>query len=309
MKYFLHIKEAVLKLLSNEEEMFKIGMGLKFLGVSILCSMSVVLFTYLLVRIDLIFFVTHGFPGALDFKDAFVDFIYSSIYEEILWAGGFSLFVFALGYYLSSIMIRPFKMISKHCEDKMNDKNMSYTPDFSSDLQLLTSFSVFFFSEMDKGFQKGKLSQVEIPGNFTRIHKPNFEKNFFFNYLFIIAIFALLSSLAIVILNNDFREQIFILARKFLAGNAQVTYFLDQQFIIANIAVYFFVSLHLILYFLLGIHMYSKVATPAFAIFATMRSFSRGNYHNRVHLIGYYYLRNDCRKINKYLDYVQKNLT
>ncbi len=289
--------------------MFKIGMGLKFLGVSVICTVSVLLFTYLLIRIDLIFFVAHGFPGALDFKEAFIEFIYSSLFDEISWIILTGFFVFGLGYYLSGIMIRPFKVIGQYCEDKISEKKNFYSPDFFSDLKLLTSFSVFFFTKVDEAALLGKLKQVEIPPHFTRIHKPNFERNFFFNYLFIIAIFALMSSLGIIALNLEFRDQVSDLARRFLADNKQATYFLDEQFIIADIAVYFFVSLHLFLYFLLGVHMYSKVATPAFAVFATMRSFLKGNHHNRVHLIGYYYLRGDCRKINKYLDHVQKNLT
>ncbi len=306
---FIELKDKYLKLLSDEEQQFKVGMGLKFLGVSLLCTLSVLLFTYLLIRIDLIFFVANGFPGALDFQDAFFEFVYSSLYEKLVWLFFSGLFIFVLGYYLSGIMLRPFKVIGQYCEDKMSDKKNYYTPDFFSDLKLLTSFSVFFFSKIDEGVIKGKVTPSEVPVHFTRIHKPIFETSFFFNYVLIIIIFALMSSVGIVAINIEIRDQIFELARKFLANNHQVNYFLDEQFVIADIAVYFFVVLHLFLYFLLGVHMYAKVATPAFAVFATMRSFLKGNYHNRVHLIGYYYLRNDCRKINKYLEHVQKNLT
>ncbi len=309
MKPFSQLNDRLHKHLSDDELMFKIGMGFKFLGVSVFCLLSVLLFTYLLIRIDLIFFVAHGFPGADAFQNAFYDYIYSSFSDELVWVGVGGIFTFSLGYYLSGIMIRPFKVIGLYCEDKINDKSNFYAPDFFSDLKLLTSFSVFFFTKIDEASIKGKLGQIDVPTHFTRIHKPNFERNFFFNYLFIIAIFALLSTLGIVLLNMEIRDHIFELTRKFLAGNKQVTYFLDEQFVIADIAVYFFTILHLILYFLLGVHLYQKVATPAFAVFATMRSFLRGNHHNRIHLIGYYYLRNDCRKINKYLDHVQKNLT
>ena len=306
---FNELKDKYLKILSDEEKQFKIGMGFKFLGVSFVCTLSVLLFTYLLIRIDLIFFVANGFPGALEFQDAFFDYVYSSIYERLLWVLSAGCFTFALGYYISGVMLRPFKVIGQYCEDKMSDKKNYYTPDFFSDLKLLTSFSVFFFSKVDEASIKGKLSVSDVPAHFTRIHKPMFEASFFFNYLLIIAIFALMSSVGIVILNIEIRDQIYELARKFLANNHQVNYFLDEQFIIADIAVYFFIVLHLVLYFFLGVHLYAKVATPAFAVFATMRSYLKGNYHNRVHLIGYYYLRHDCRKINKYLEHVQKNLT
>lgn len=309
MKLITSINERLVKYRENEEFMFKMSMGLNFLLMSAFCTLSVILFTYLLLRIDLIIFVANGFPGAIEFRDAYYNFIYSSLTDGIIFVILSAFFIFALGYYLSSIMIRPFKVIGQYCEDRMNDKKNYYTPDFFSDLKLLTSFSVYFFSKIDEATIKGKLEVYETPAHFTKIHKPIFEKNFFFNYLFIIIIFALLSSTGILVLNNEIRDQIFALSNKLLPNNKQVTQILEEQFVIADIAVYFFVVLHLGLYFLMGVYLYGKIATPAFAVFATMRSFLRGNHHNRVHLIGYYYLRNDCRKINKYLDYIQKNLT
>ena len=297
--------------LNDEEFLFKFGMGVKFLGVSFICTISVLLFIYILIKIDLIFFISHGFPGALDFQQAFFDYVYSSLYEEFFGSLIYAIFIFSLGYYLSGVMIRPFKAIGQYCEDKMNDKKNYYEPDFFSDLKLLTSFSVYFFSKIDQAFIQGKIIKTnqDIPTHFSGIHKPNFEKNFFFNYFFIVAIFGLLSSGGIIALNLEIRDQVFELSNKFLSTNSQANYFLVEQFKIARVGVYFFVVLHLFLYLLLGIYLYAKVATPAFAVFATMRSFLKGNYHNRIHLIGYYYLRSDCRKINKYLDYIQKNLT
>lgn len=293
----------------DDELMFKVSTGMKFLMVSFICTVSVLLFIYLFIRIDLIFFVANGFPGAVEFEDAFYEYIYSALYDGIWILGLSAIFIFTLGYYLSSVMTRPFKAIGKYCEDRILEKENYYTPDFFSDLKLLTSFSVFFFSRVDESKIKGKLEKIEIPNHYTRIHKPNFEANFFFNYLFIIVIFALLSSIGIYSLNSVIRESIFDLSRRFLTNNQNALFFFQKQFELANIAVAFFMSLHLILYLLLGFHLYSKIAAPAFAVFATMRSFLKGNFHNRVHLIGFYYLRDDCRKINKYLDHIQKNLT
>ena len=309
MKNYFKLPEIISKILNNEEKMFRIGMGVKFFGISLICTLSVLLFIYLIIQVDLIFFVAHGFPGAQEFKDAFAEYILSSLFDEIVYSFLSGGVIFGVGYYLSGVMIRPFKAIGNYCIDKINDKKNFYEPDFFSDLKLLTSFSVYFFSKIDEAHIKGKLLPVEIPPQFTGIHKPNFEKNFFLNYFFIIAIFGLISSLGIIALNFEIREQIFVLASKFLSKNQSATYILEEQFRIINIGVYFLVGLHLVLYFMLGVHMYSKVATPSFAVFATMRSYLKGNHHSRIHLIGYYYLRNDCRKINKYLEHVYKNLT
>ena len=294
--------------------MFKLLTGLKFVFISLGFTFSVLLFTYLLMKIDLIYFVANGYPGASEFQEAFYDFIYSALIDKTPFVMVAILFIFCLGYYLANIMIRPFKVISKYCEERLSNKANYYSPDYFSDLKLLTTFSVFFFSHVDEAKSRGRLSKIEVPQDFTRIHKPIFEKNFFFNYFFIIVIFALLASVGILVINNTIREQIFELSQKFLTSNAVVgskgiRYFIEEQFSVANIAVYFFLVMHILAYCLFGIHLYGKISGPSFAVFATMRSFIRGNYHNRVHLIGHYYLRDDCRKINKYLDYIQKNLT
>ena len=310
----MKIKALVMNRYNDDEFMFKLLTGLKFVCISLVFTISVLIFTYLLLRIDLIYFVAHGFPGAIEFQDAFYDFVYSSLIDEIPYLIIAMLFIFWLGYYTSAIMIRPFKTIGKYCEERLSNETNYYSPDYFSDLKLLTSFSIYFFSHIDEAKKRGKLSKIDVPQDYTRIHKPVFEKNFFFNYIFIIVIFALLSSVGIFVINNVIREQIFELSRKFLTSNALIgskgiRYFLEEQFSVANIGVYFFLTMHILAYCLFGVHLYGKISGPAFAIFATMRSFLKGNYHNRVHLIGHYYLRNDCRKINKYLDHIQKNLT
>ncbi len=309
----MKLKTAITNRYNDEEFTFKISTGFKFVFITLSFTLSVLLFTYLFLKINLVYFVAHGYPGAADFQEAFVDFVYASLVDEVPILLGVMIFIFALGFYLSSIMIRPFKEISRYCEDRINNKKFYYSPDYFSDLKLLTSFSVFFFSRIDEADSRGKLEKIEIPQDYMGIHKPVFETNFFFNYLFIIAIFGLLASVGIFIINNQLREQIFILSQKFLTGHLNtdkgVHYFLEEQFSASDIAVYFFIILHMLMYCLFGIHLYHKVSGPAFAVFATMRSFLKGNYHNRVHLIGHYYLRNDCRKINKYLEHVQKKLT
>lgn len=302
-------------LYQNDEFMFKLSTGLKFVLISLGFTLAVLLFTYLLLKINLIYFVANGYPGAADFQDAFYDFVYSSLFDEIPYLMLAMVFIFLLGFYLAAVMLRPFKVIGRYCEERLANEAHYYSPDYLSDLKLLTSFSVFFFSKIDEAKNRGFLEKIEVPQDFTKIHKPVFEKNFFFNYLFIIAIFALLTSMGIFIVNNAIREQIFILAQKFLssthlaANGKGIRYFIEEQFSVADIAVDFFISMHVLMYCLVGVHLYGKISGPSFAVFATMRSFLKGNYHNRVHLIGHAYLREDTRKINKYLDHIQKNLT
>jgi hypothetical protein len=310
-----NFKKAISEYSNDEEFMFKLTTGLKFVLISAGFTLAVLLFTYLLLKIDLILFLANGYPGATEFQEAFYDFVYSSLFDEIPYLIFAMVFIFMLGFYLSGIMIRPFKVISRYCEERLDNKEHYYSPDYLSDLKLLTSFSVFFFAKIDEAKLHGKLEKIEVPQDFTKIHKPVFEKNFFFNYLFIIIIFALLTSVGIFAANNAIREQIYYLTQKFFstatlgANGKGIRFFIEEQFSVADIAVNFFICMHILFYCLIGVHLYGKVSGPAFAVFATMRSFLKGNYHTRVHLIGHAYLRDDTRKINKYLDHIQKTLT
>ena len=304
------IKKIILKKYEDHEFMFKFETGLKFVAISLGFLLTTLLFTYLFLKMDLIYLMTRGYSETHEFKDLFYSFIYASLVNKIQYLVLVLFFIFFIGFYLSVIMMRPFRMISRHCEARLLENKECYRADYFSDLKLLTSFSFFFFSKMDKAENIGKLEKDEIPYEFTRIHKPIFEKNFFINYFLILVFFALLTSFGIVVLNNSMREQVLIFATKVLstkeAGNPEVHFFLEEQFSVANIGISFLICIHFFVYCLFGIHLYGKISGPSFAIFATMRSFLKGNYHNRIHLIGYVYLRDDCRKINKYLDYIQK---
>lgn len=307
----MHIKEKVNKILSyelNEELRFSIGIGLCFVLVTLLCASSVFLFNYLQLKMNLIVYTLNGWPSSQEFQEAFWYYAFKESGDLLIGLVGILLIVFFVGFYLSKIMMRPFKAISRHCDARMNKKEKYYRPDFLSDLKLLTNFSLFFFSRLDEVKEGEKLKIVEIPKEFTKIHAPSVEWSFFFNYFFIIVIFGLISSFSLVYLNMEFREINAEMSYKFLKNFYNIDYFLTQQAEVLNVSLYYFIAIHLLSYLYLGIFLYGKISSPAFAVFATMRSFLKGHYHNRIHLIGYYYLRNDCRVINKYLDEIQKKM-
>jgi hypothetical protein len=306
MKIFKRIKSYY----NNDELMFKISTGMKFVSISMFFFLLVLTFTFLIVKLDLSYFNSKGFPGAADFGDAFYGFVYESLNSSWPLLVFPLIAIFFVGYYVAIIMMRPFKVIARFCEERLVDQSMQYAPDLFSDLKLLTSFTAFFFARIDEAKAKGTFDKIEIPEGFTKIHKPVFEKNFFFNYFFLIIAFSLLASIGILMLNLEIHDQILILGKKIIksSGNQETILFLSSQTEVFKLINEILLSLHIFIYCLFGIHLYGKVSTPAFAVFATMRSFLKGNAHNRIHLVGYSYLRDDCRKINKYLDHIQKTI-
>jgi hypothetical protein len=272
-------------------------------------AITTIALTYLLLKIDLVFFESHGYPVQVIFQSTFFDFIFRNLLDMMKWVVFFFFLIFFGGYYIAVVMMRPFKTISQHCEERLNNQTRFYQVDFLSDLKLLTSFSSFFFNKVDEAKVKNKLVKIEIPEDFKSIHKPIIEKNFFINYFLLIVIMALLASVGIFVVSNEIRSQIIALSTGLMKQNLQVKFFLERQAEVENQAILGLLVVHIFVNFAFGLHLYNKIATPAFAVFATLRSFLKGNYHNRIHLVGFYYLRNDCRKINKYLDHIQKNLT
>ncbi len=306
MKILNKLKE----LYSDEEFMFKVYTGLKFVFISTFFLMLVLAFTFVMVKIDLNYFTSKGFPGALEFEDAFYSFVYVSLNSRWPLVVFPLAAIFATGYYVAIIMMRPFKVIARFCEERLTEQSMQYSADLFSDLKLLTSFTAFFFARVDEAKARGKFQKVEIPEGFTKIHKPVFEKTFFINYFFLIVVFSLVASIGILYLNFEIHDQILILAKQILksGSNKEISLFLNDQFEVTKVVTEYLLLFHVLIYCMFGIHLYGMVATPAFAVFATMRSFLKGNTHNRIHLVGYSYLRNYCRTINKYLDFVQKTI-
>jgi hypothetical protein len=303
------IKARLRKYAENEELIFKHFTATKFTAISGLFALVAFTLTYILLKIDIIFFEVHGYSFQTITPDVYIDYVFKNLWDVFPLIILVFVLIYICGYYIAIVMMRPFKVIGDHCSERMNNETKFYQADFFSDLKLLTSFSAFFFGKIDEAKVKGHLGKVEIPEDFTNIHKPIYEKNFFVSYLLLVTMFSLLASLGILLLNNEIRDQVLELSSRLVRNSNQVKTFLDRQTEIESLAINALLLLHVIVNIIFGMHLYQKIASPAFAVFATLRSFLKGNFHNRIHLIGFYYLRNDCRKINKYLDQIQKELT
>ncbi len=283
---------------------YKISLSLCFLNFVFLGF--VLFFLYILLKIDLIFFNANQFPGAREFQEAYFDFIFSNTVELLPYIFGGMIVIFLMGNYLSHLTLRPFKLLSRYCEDIVQGKKSSFNPELIADHKLLVMFSDYFFSITDQMLLENKFKLTIIPEKYTRVHRPVYDWTFFLSYLLLMAMVSGASLWGVVAIDADVREQIITLSTNFLKTTPTVRYFLSEQFVVFDIVLYVLIIFHMVLHFSFGIFLYSKVSTPAFAIFSTMRSFLKGNRASRIHLIGYSHLRDDCRKINKYLDLISK---
>lgn len=297
------------KAFSTEDSRFKIKVALKVIAVPLIAAVFLIYMLWVLVRMDNIYFEANGFMGLNELRDAYLDFILIELSSLFPYIGGVLILLFFTGMYIGSLLLRPFVIIGAYCEEAISDENAVYEPDMFSDYKLLTRFSELFFGYIRTCRKSGKLTTEAIPQNYTGIHKPVFDKIFFFHFSLFLSIISIISSVLLVIIASDVHDSIIQLAIKTLKLKGQgSTYFLLEQSYIMNSVTWVTVAIIIFGYGMLAFHLYGRVAGAAFGFFATMRSFMKGNFHTRVHLLDFNHIRPFSRAFNKYLDFIQRNI-
>jgi len=294
----------------DEEVIFRLKTTLKMTLIPIASGCIMAGFLYVLLEMNLYFFEANGYQGWQSFKEVYYEFIIGSTLKLVPYIAGFIAVVAITGIYVSDLLLRPFRIIGDYCEKVVNGEDTSYDPDFFTDLKLLTTFSELFFLNIHNTRKaKRSLEPMDIPTKYTRIHQPVSETAFFLQYFLYILIVSICAYMALYIATVDMHQGIINLAGESLKSSKMMTYFFNRQTEVLQDVLQVVMFGHILMYVALARHLYYKVCGPAFGIFATMRAFLKGNYSSRVHLIGYYYLRTHCRKLNRYLDLMQKELT
>jgi hypothetical protein len=309
MNKLKQIYHLVRKTLSDDEVKFRLITTTELALIPVLTIAILMMNLSIVLRLDFAYFEAHGLPQTGEFKDVFYDYILSNAVDILPYIGAFFIALIFMGLYLSKMLLRPFKVIGDYCENWVNGKKATYDPDFFSDLKLLTGFSEYFFTSVERADKEQGLKPQNIPQRYTRIHKPIFEYSFFIQNLLFILMTSICVAIAVNSLAVSVHDHLIILVEKNLRKSEIVNHFFlgKHEEIWRDITV-MVVLFHIFANLLFAAHLYRKVAIPAFGIFATFRSFLKGNYKTRVHLIGHYYVREQSRKINKYLDTIEKKL-
>ena len=291
----------------NEDTRFIMLVGLKVTGISLGISLFIYYFLFQVSRLNYAFFEAQGFP--VQDESLFFDYILKEVLENAPILFAFHIFLFFIGTYVGWLILRPFRVIGEYCDEVIENPNAVYKVDEFSNYKLLTRFSEFFFEFLREARRKGEMSSNSIPPQYSRIHKPLVDWVFLLHFGILLVIISICSSVFIIdnssILFHDMTE----LAMKTLRDPVATGKYFNKQLFILDELVFMTITLTSIFYILLGLHLYGRVSGAAFGIFSTMRAFMKGNYFSRVHLVGYAYIRDYTRKLNKYLDYLENNLT
>ncbi len=309
MRFLKDFWKIIKQTLRDDAAAFRFSVGIKMLAIVIITLGLCLTMTFLFLKINLLFFESNGFPKMGILAEAFYDRAFSSLGNYAIPLGLFLIVNFFIGIYIAELMLRPFQIVAKYCENKVEGKPASYDPGFFSDLRLLTGYCDLFFNLAESAEINKKFVPMIVPERFKSVHRPVFERSFFLHYSSFILITAICTVFALHGVFSEVYENIISMAVGFLTQKQELEAFFSDQFSIFSWIIYVVLCTHFMLSILLTFNLYSKVSAPAFAIFSTFRTFTKGNYNARVHLIGSYFLRPECRIINKYLDDLQKRLT
>jgi hypothetical protein len=297
------------KLFQTPDSRFMLGVAFKVWMISVITELFIGYLLFTNIRLNFYFFRANGYEGILDLKGAYYEQVLSEIIDYLPFIMGFHILIFFLGLYIGYLMLRPFKTMGRYCLEVIDEPSKVFKIEDFSSYKLLTRFSEFFFDHIAVARQKNKLETRDVPSQFIGIHKPVFDGLFLVHF----SLFFLIVTIISVIVTMQFATEIHInttqIAIKMIKANPKMlsSFFQDQSFMIDEmwfISAFIVASFHLAM----AIHLYGQVSGAAFGIFATMRSFIKGNFKNRVHLVGYSYLRESTRALNKYLDWIEKNI-
>ena len=297
------------KLFQTEESQFLLGTAFKVWSISMLVEMIVAYIVYSNIRLNFFFFRAHGYAGIDSLSEAYFQHVLADSIDALPWILSFHIAIFFMGLYIGHIMLRPFKTIGTYCQKVIDDPNTAYKNEEFSAYRLLTRFSEVFFEHLRDCRSKNKLVARDVPPQYMGIHKPVFDGPFIFQFSFFLLIVMIVSIVAIMGFATDIHDNTMQIALRMLKADPKIVsaFFQDQAVLVDEmwwLTGILVVGLHV----MMGLHLYAQVSGAAFGIFATMRSFMKGSWQSRVHLVGYSYLRDSTRLINKYLDWLQKNL-
>lgn len=310
MKLFkkIHLIQAIKRVFKNDDTRFIMLVGFKVSGISLIINAIVIYIIFLVMRLNQGFFNAHGFPQFAHADSLFYDYSVRETLENLPVLFAFHIFLFFIGVYVGWLILRPFRDLGEYCEKVLENPNAIYRTEEFSNFRILTRFSEFFFEFLRESRRKGVIGPNSIPPQYSRIHKPALDVVFLLHFGILLIIIAIASTVFIIENSGTVFSSMIELANKTLKDPAIVNkYFAGQVFILDEIVV-LTICMVTFGYTVLGLHLYSKVSGAAFGIFSTMRAFMKGAHFSRVHLVGYGYIRENTRKLNKYLDYVERTL-
>ncbi len=296
------------RLFKQDDSKFLLSCGFKFGAIYLLSALFIYYLFWILISVNNIYMESKVFDLSSELRDTLLLNSFKYLYSYLPEIFMFFILIFFSGVYVGKVLLRPFELISRYSLAKLEgDKDLVYNPDIFSEYKLLTRISEFFFSYIEECLKTNRLKPSSIPSQFTQIHGPSFERVFFFHFFVLIIFLAAITGSFIGFISIEIQNSIIdLILNTVPSKDISMGYFINNQRYIFESLVYASSLIIAVGYFALSFHLYNKISGAIFGFFATMRSFMKGNFGARVHLIGFAHIRPHGRAFNKFLDHVER---
>ena len=295
------------KLFKEDDTRFLLSCGMKLSIIYLVVSGVYYYLIWIITSVNGVYLESKNIGLTSELRNDFIQNVFQVLVDLIPNIMFFYLLIFFGGIYVGKVLMRPFEIIGNFCQEKTEGKDVVYTTDLFTDYKLLSRFSEYFFDYLEARLYKKNLKAKPVPKYFLGVHGPQFEKVFFFHFFILIVILSGFSGLFFYFVSTEIQESMVDTYLQLVAQkDKSVGYFIkNQSSIFESITIGSILSI-LVSFVILSFHLYGKVSGAIFAFFSTMRSFMKGNFKARVHLIGYSHIRKYGRAFNKYLDYIER---
>jgi hypothetical protein len=258
------------------------------LRVTVVPVLSLIFTSYMFwifIQMTYVYFRSNGFGRMEVIEDAFYDYLFSQVLSYFVYLFFAIIVVFFIGYLISVLLLRPFSNIADHSRGVLKGNLEEYEVDSLNSKKVFTIFTAQFFDFIQSAIKHKKIKPVHIPEKYLSVSGPTVDVVFYIQYMSILFIIAICTSVGLYMFTVDLHQSIVQLAIKHLgSGNQSVaTFFTAQEYILVSIQIVS-TAFMFILYIIISRSFVQQVEGVSFHFLRVMREIMRGNYNARVRL-------------------------
>lgn len=295
------------KIFSGQDSRFQLQTCLLIAFIPVIAFSFTGFILWIFLNMIHIFFEANGLMVHQDLRGAFIDAIFQETFYIIPYLGVFTTALFFLGYYISNLLLRPFKFISDYTIKVYQNPGETFSPNTINEFKLPISFGIKFFHYLSEARKIKKIAPSHIEPQFKNIENPIFDIVFFCHYFLFLSLACAIATWGLYLFTVDMHDRIVELSLSLLKTHSHsLVHFLKKQEETLDTVITISSSILFISYIMLGKVIVSKVNGVSYNFFKTMREFMLGNFNARVRL-----RKNDpghsyADSLNTLLDHVVK---
>jgi len=281
--------EKIKDLLKMEDGLFKsqdskyfIFTAFKLTAVPVLAFTFVFYSLWTVIEMNYNFFVANGFATGDLFKEAFVDKVLLNI-TDYFWYFGFTVagvFMFGLG--VSYFALRPFKEIEAYAIESLDEPDLEFELDQIKSKKVIYQGAKILFDYLYLVRNEIQGEKIHIPKSISKMKKPSMDKVFFLQYVLLMSIVCIVTSILLFTFTNDIYEEIVKAGLTLLNGSKTVATFMQQQNNILNTIFTLAMTMNIGLYLFLSRNIIKSVDGVSYAFTRDIISLIKGEKSKRI---------------------------